>query len=168
MWQWSVHVIPQWVNEKKKIISFQRFGQLIHKEKARLWPRLEALWKHINNLLVRSQTRYASWLKEAEEWWGGWAEILLPSHWKQALTLTGDHFVSQKNSCQRTLNLSQWQFITEGVKAKQHNCMKCLCVLDQSKAMGFAKQSPSQRCLPNIINITVYSLCCKKVNKKWS
>ena len=152
---------------KKKIISFQKFGQLIHKKKGRLWPRLEVLWKYINNLLVRSQTRYASWL---QVWWGGGGGILLPSHWKQALTLTGDHFASQKNSCQWTLNLSQcqWQFITEGVKAKQHNCMKCLCVLDQSKAMGFIRQSPSQRCWPNIINITVYSLCCKEVNKKWS
>lgn len=94
---------------------------------------------------------------------GGENPLTLPleaspdSHWRP--------FCKPKNSCQRTLNLSQWQFITEGVKAKQHNCMKGLCVLDQSKAM-VCKAEPFTEVRPNIINITVYSLCCKEVNRK--
>lgn len=54
-----------------------------------------------------------------------------------------------------------------GVKAEQHNCMKSLSVSDPSNTVGFVRESPSLRCWPNTINITVYSWCCKEVNKKW-
>ena len=86
--------------------------------------------------------------------------------------LPGGHFVTQKSSfhCQgdksRATECISMAVYHHGCQAKQHNCMKSLSVLDPSNAMRSVRESPSLRCWPNIINITIYSLCCKEVNFK--